>query len=548
MDTTSQAMTHIERLRDKISRYVIAGWLIAVSLLLVALMAMSYQLDGNVSFNGIWHAQGSFVIWWFEFAMLAFIYWGYRFSAELNKTAELSIDEKTREFVSRSGDLESKLKYRSDHDNLTHLPNYHFMIQLVGQSIQKLGKQEHLAVIVIRINQFKEINYKLGSFGANGLLIQFAETLKTVLLEPCMLQPYMGMNMVGRLQGSEFVILIPRLRKEHNFESILNTILDKTSVDYTLDGKQIKISATIGAAISPIHGENEEILLHRASVSLQSAEKEGIPWAVYDPSMDNHLKTSRTLVKDVTQAIENDVVTLRYLPTVDLTTNQVIGAEVNIGLGELNPEFLPSHKLQSLIEGTGLERKLVRLVLKRVIMQLSEWDKKGLNLSIVVNVLDCTDQELPDYISSLFQQYQVSPTMLKISLTEKACLSNPTKSVAMLNKVSALGVTIMISDFLSGASSFVYLTNFPIKQVKIDNSFTSNLAHDDKKLAITQVVLAMSASLHFTVVADGIDSEDTAVQLKQLGCQYGQGPFFYKETTATELPQLINKGNQHAKL
>lgn len=292
MTITQQGTIPSEQITIQIHRYTAISFSMSAALLLITSILLSYQMTGLVSVSGMIQALlFNPVLWCLTLFLVLMIALSMSFFSTLNRSYELLVEARTRAALNISGDLESELHYKNKHDPLTNLPNEHLMRGLIAQSIQKLSNGDGLAVIVIKINDFKDINYKFGSLGANNVLVHFADELKLILLEPCMLQPNMGMNIVARIQGSEFSIVIPRLRKEHLLENIIKTIQEKIIVDFRMEGLHVTASTTMGVAQYPMHGKTQELLLSHAMTSLHHAEKAGTPWALYDASMDSKKMT-----------------------------------------------------------------------------------------------------------------------------------------------------------------------------------------------------------------------------------------------------------------
>lgn len=528
-----------DEIKRHTNKFIGIGVGISIGSVILAMVFVSYQLTSGVSINGLIQAQlNSAALWVLDVVPFIFALWGYFFVEQLVREVEGVIDERTQEFTNRSGDLESKLQFKAFHDSLTGLPNYQLLLQRTTQAVQKINNGDELAVIVIRVNRFKDINYKLGSFGANSLLVQFSEKLKSILLEPCMLQPYMGMNMIARLQGSEFAILIPRLRAEHDFEGILQKILDLTQFDFMLDGKGVKISTTIGASLCPIHGESEEILLRHASISLQWAEKEGEPYAIYNANMDHGFKTSHVIIDKLNEAITRCAYKLLYLPRYELATNKLVSAEAVIQFDDPHYGLMSTDKLLTLLEGSDVLKAFNRDLLKYAIEQLGAWKKDKKLVCITVRLMDLNDLDMPQFIADSLADNRVSSEWLQVELTEKICLSDQDNSMKILNKLSALGVRVAIGDFCSGFSSFVYLTNFPISEIKIDKSFIMNMANDEKKLKVVKVIINLADTLNLSVFADGIEDEETVENLIKIGCKYGQGSYLSKPVNEDEINNI----------
>ncbi len=529
-------------LKGHVNKYAILGLCISILSILFASLLVSYQLTGSISIEGIVRAQTSNpAIWALNLTPFMFAYWGQSFCYELASQAELIIEDKTKELVSKSGDLESKLRYETNHDSLTNLPNSRLFSERINQGIKQVNQGEELAVILLNIRGFKKINYTYGSFGANSLLMQFSEKLKTILLEPYMLQAYMGMNMIARLQGAEFGILLPRLREEHNLEAMLAKIVDDTTMNLMIDGNSISIAITAGAALYPQHGNNDDDLTHHATLSLLHAETVGKSYELYNDSMDKNYKTKRTMLKEIGHAIENEEVDILYRPVVELNTGKILGAEAVVSLNNANYGTLNAEQLIPLVEGKVLVNNLTVSILKKAFNQLVLWHQSGHKIYLSVDLLNATDKDLPALIGTMLTNNNLSAEYLKVDLTEKACLVDQTRSIIFLNELSALGVKIEISDFCSGYASFVYLTNFPIDVIKVDKSFVMNMMKDEKKLKIVRSIIKLAEAMDLVVAADGITDVTILDALKKLGYLYGQGDYFSAPVSADDFTKILTK-------
>lgn len=533
-------------LKDHVNRYAILGLAISFISIFIASILVSYKMTGFIDFSGFVAAQKSNpALWALDLTPFMFAYWGQSFCYELANTMETMLEDKTRELVNKSSDLELKLQYETNHDYLTSLPNQRLLLQRIKQSMQQIGNGEQLALIILHINSFKDINYKCGSFNANNLLVQFAEKLKTILLEPYLLQAYMGMNMVARTQGAEFAMLIPRLRKEHQLEEILVKLLESTTANFMIDSNTLNVTTTLGVALYPSDADNEIELMQRASSSLFYAEKEGLSHASYHPDMiksisneDNEAKT-----KELNDAIDHGEIGMVYQPCLDLKTEKIMGAEALIQFDNSEYGVMNTEQLLPMIQGTMLVRKLTARMLENAVQQLAAWHQVGHKIYIAVNLLDATDPDLSLYIEGLLKDNNVSPEYLKIALTEKTCLSDQTKSIVVLKQLNDLGIKIMISDFCSGFSSFTYLSTFPISEIKIDESFIQNMMTDEKKLSIVKAAIKLADAMKLTVYAGGVPDQKTMKKVKQLGCLYAQGPYLSPAISADKIETLLGKEN-----
>lgn len=531
-------------LKDHVSKYALVGLAISITSIIIATLFASYQQTDSIDIAGILSSQKSNpALWVLDLTPLIFTYWGQLFCYELASKMESMLEDKTRELLNKSSELESKLHYETNHDHLTNLPNQRLLSQRINEGIHQLNKGEELAVIVLHINSFKEINSKYGSFNANSILIQFAEKLKTILLTPYLLQAYMGMNMAARLQGAEFALLIPRLRKEHHFEDLLTKLLVSTSANFMVDGNSINITTTAGIAVCPAHGKDDVALLRHATSSLFYAEKEGLSHAIYTSKIDLTEDAEHLQSKELKTAIDEESINIIYQPDLDLKTEKIIGAEAVIRLGQIENGEIITDKLFPLIEGTEYVKKFTTFVLKNAIKQLALWHKDNLNITMTVTLFDATDTELPTMVNGILKENNMPPPYLKLELTEKACLSDQIRSITVLKQLADLGVKIAISDFCSGYTSFVYLTNFPISEVKLDKSFMINMMSDQKKMNIVRAVYQMGMSMNLVVFADGIVDKNTMQELKKIGYQYGQAPYFYPAVSADEFSGLLSNAS-----
>ncbi len=529
-------------LKDHVNRYAILGLIISLLSIIIATILVSYKLTGFIHFHGMILAQKTNpALWALDLTPFLYAYWGQSFCYELVSTVETILEDKTRELENKSSDLELKLQYETNHDYLTGLPNQRLLAQRINQGIKQIGKGEELAVIILHINAFKDINYKHGRFNANTLLVQFAEKLKSILLEPYLLQAYMGMNMVARLQGAEFAILIPRLRKDHHIENILTQLLAATSANFMLDGNSVNITTTLGVSLYPVHGENDSTLIHHASSSLFYAEKDGLPYAIYHAGIGKKIKEADGKLKELNDAIDSEEIDIWYQPCLELKTEKIIGVETSIHLDKAEYGQMNADQLLPLVEGTALVRKLTARMLETAVQQLAVWHQAGHKVYVIVNLLDATDLDLPIFIEGLLKDNQFPAEYLKLALTEKACLSDQTRSLPVLKELAGLGVKIVISDFCSGYSSFIYLTNFPINEIKIDESFVQNMVTDEKKLNVVRAAIQLAGAMNLIVLAGGIPDQKTMKKIKQLGCLYGEGPYFSPAVPADEVSALLTK-------
>ena len=533
-------------LKGHVNQYAMIGLVIAIGSIIIASSLVSFQLTGAVSLYGIFLAQTTNpAIWALDLTPFMFAYWGQSFCVSLASKAESIIEDKEREYAVKSGDLESKLKHESNHDSLTNLPNIKLLNSRLDHAIKSTKEDvESTALMIVSINHFRDINYKVGSFSSNSLLVQFADKLKSILLEPYMLQAYMGMNMVARIQSAEFAILIPRLRKEHELEKIVKQILNGTSSTYMIDGHKIEVKTTVGIAVHPPHGENAKEVIDQASLALISAEKENLRSRMFEESMTKNLKSKRVLINELDKAIKDEEFTVLFEPIVDLSTNLTVGFDTRIEFTDEKYQDLTVERLISTADGTDVLKRLSVLVLKYVGDVLEKLYKENQSVYVRVFLFEVDDPDLPKFLKQILSSRNIPARCLKLEITEQTCLRNQSKTIDILNELQQLGIDISICDFGSGYSSFIYLTNFPIKTLKISKNFAQAVVNDEKKHLIVKALVQMAEALELSTIADGVQNQDIKQALTQLGCHYGKGEYFTNPLNEKEMYGALSQVQQ----
>lgn len=529
-------------LKERINRYAILGLVLSCATIIIGSILAAYQQSNSMDIAAVIHAQKTNpALWGLDFTPFIFAFWGQSFCYDMANTMETILEDKTRDLKNISSDLELKLKHQSNHDGLTNLPNQHLLSERINQAIDHLQKDENLVVIALHIHSFKELNQKYGGFNGNSLLIQFAEKLKILLLEPYFLQAYMGMNMVARLQGAEFAILLPKLRKEHHLDALIAELLNDLSLAFMVDGNTINIVATAGIAI---YSRTDKIaqtandLLHHASSALFYAEKNDLSYVKYDQNMEEKDDIDHEKIKELTDAIDTGKISTRYQPEYLLKTKTIIGSEASVYLDDNKYDI---NVLSGLFEGSEILKKITYFLFEHAIKQLALWHKAGHKITTTVGIFEITDKSLPDEVERMLTEHDVDPEYLKVQLTEKVCLTDQSKSLKLLNAFSALGIKLVISDFATGYASFTYLSNFPINEIKIDKSFVLTMGDDEKKLSIVKSIIAVANSMDVAVYADGIVDLKTIQLLKKMNCLYGQGPYLSEPMGVDDLSKLLEK-------
>ncbi|MCW8384715.1 bifunctional diguanylate cyclase/phosphodiesterase [Fluoribacter dumoffii] len=543
MDTNYKLAKPSTVFKDYVNKYAYIGLSISICSILIASLIVSYQVTGFINLNGFVRAQTSNpAIWILDLTPFLFAYWGQSFCYGLANTAETLVADKTQELLYKSGDLEAKLKYESEHDLFTQLPNSLLFGEQIMQAINKIERSNELAVVLLKLNDFNVIHNNFGNFNANSVLIQFVKKLKDMLLSPFMLEATMGINSLARIESDEFALLLPRLNKNINWNKLLNAVVEATTLDFYVDNIHINLSTTAGAAIYPQDGNNSVSLINHARTAVFHARKKGKPYALYHANMEEDFTTNRIMMSGLKKSIEDQEMKIYFQPIVELETGKIIGAEAMVSFVHEKYGLISMEKFIPLIQGSSLIQQLTSFMLTHVVEQLALWHKAGYKIfaSVNLSIQDAIDKKLPVFIRKLSTEYKIPPEYLILEFKERACLSDQAKSIEVLNQLTDLGIKIAIHDFCSGYASFTYLVNFPINEIKIEKSLVLDMVRDKKKSKIVEAIIKLAKIFEVEVFADGVENGDIREQLKHYGCKYGQGIYFSRPMSPYEFISLLN--------
>lgn len=549
MDIKNTLIPNTIILKSHVHRYTFFGLLLAFTSICLASCIVSYQLTGAVDLDGFILAQKTNpAIWILDLTPFMFVYWGQAFCEGLINKAQSILTVKTDEFVKISNTLELKLKHASNHDSLTQLPNSRRFNEQISSAIKQLGTDAQLAVILVKIIDFEEIISKYGTYYAHNVLKQFAQKLNFILVEPHMLNACTGLSNVFYLQGEEFAFLLPRLKPDFNADELLAKLHQSMIAHFVIDGIDINLSTTSGMAIFPGHGDEEGVVVSHALAALGHAKKQGVPFLIYNSEMEDDYTQNRNIMEELKYSIDNNNLDIFFQPVVELATGTIVGAESLARFEHSQFGLLTADKFIPLIEGTPLMKQLSVFMLTTVIKQLAIWHNAGYKLHISVNlsIQDACDRKLPAFIKRLLAESNLAPEFLRLEFNERACLTDQTVTKKVFEQLSNLGVKLSIDNFCSGYSSFLYLLNFPINDVKIEKSHVLGMIKDPKKAKVVEAIIRLTEVLQLETVADGIADKATMEKLVELGCVYGQGFYYSQAVDTAQFIKYLNKNASNA--
>jgi diguanylate cyclase (GGDEF)-like protein len=388
-----------------------------------------------------------------------------------------------------------------------------------------------MALILLDIDSFKQVNDTLGHAVGDRLLAEVAARLESVASED---------GYVARLGGDEFAILAPRLLDAAAARQLAERIAAALEAPVTLDGLPLDVTAAIGIALYPEHGPDNVTLLRHAEVAMYDAKSRGATYAVYSPASDHNSLESLELLADLRKALESrrdDEIALFYQPQVEVTSGEVIGVEALLRWNHPKRGMVDPEEVIRVAEHTAVMRLLTRRVIDDVVVQLAKWRAQGLTVraSINVSARDLHRGELSDQITDLIAAHGVPAEQVQLEITEGAILADPRRVLVTLHKLARMGIALSLDDFGTGYSSLQHLRRLPLAEVKIDRSFVLRMAEDSDDAAIVRSIIELGRALGLRVVAEGVEEHRTWRLLIDAGCDVAQGWFFARPMPADEL-------------
>jgi diguanylate cyclase (GGDEF)-like protein len=393
------------------------------------------------------------------------------------------------------------------------------------------GNDTPLAVAMVDLDRFKELNDTLGHHAGDLLLAQLGPRLQEVVGEA---------GMVARLGGDEFALLLPGAGLASATE-LSRRVGIALQTPFEIDGLEVVMDASIGAALCPDHAVDAEALLQRADVAMYQAKEARTGFQAYDSSRDRHSRERLALMAELRRALERDELVLHYQPKVDLQTGLVAGVEALVRWqhpvhGLRGPgAFLPH------AEHTALMRPLTLHVLETALSQLARWRADGLDLHVAVNlaVQNLLDLRTPGQVADLLARHGLPAQALTLEVTESLMLHDPQRAGEVLADLADLGLGLALDDFGTGYSSLEHLKRLPVNELKIDKSFVMTMDRDPADRAIVASTSALGRSLGLRVVAEGVESHAAGSVLAAIGCDLAQGFHYSPPVPGEQIPGLV---------
>ncbi len=434
---------------------------------------------------------------------------------------------------SRVHERQRDLKHMATHDALTSLPNREFLQTQLEYEIDEAQRNNStLALLMIDLDHFKEINDTLGHQVGDGLLQKISERFRAALRST---------DTVARLGGDEFAVLLPGSNNASAQEAAARflKVLDR---EFKVIGNKLYIAASIGIAMFPDHGTNTNTLIKHADVAMYNAKRSNTGFEIYDKSTDGNSLERLTLVKDLRNAIINDTLQLCYQPKTEIKTGYIFGAEALLRWNHSERGMIPPDEIVHLAESNGLIGPLTAWVINNALRQCALWRNNGIIFNIAINLsaLNLQDSDFLNYVNNQLNAWDIPPSLLIFEITESAMMADPNKAIRILSKLNNIGIRISVDDFGTGFSSLSYLNKLPVSELKIDRSFIMNMLDNANDQIIVKSTIDLAHSLGLQVVAEGIENQLILDKLNELDCDIAQGYHICRPQYAPELTNWLS--------
>lgn len=438
--------------------------------------------------------------------------------------------------VSRLKATEERAQFLAEHDTLTGLPNRNYVSMVFKRHIEQIQAQGGKgALIFIDLDHFKDINDTLGHDAGDKLLIKVASRLKSLAS---------GIDNVARLGGDEFLVIQSPIESGKDARLLAGQIKNELAKPFTLQGRKIRVTPSIGISLFPADGRNINDLMRHADLAMYHSKDSGRnDFSFFTKELSEAVESRINLESELMVALHEGQFVTYFQPRVDIRTNTITGAEalvrwIHPERGLVSPvSFIPA------CEASGLIGTLGKFVLTQSVLAQREWAKLGHNVRVSVNLspLQFGEESLVDDIVKIVADHDGDPENLELEITESVLLGHDQATIDKLHALVESGFRIAIDDFGTGYSNLAYLHRYPIRCLKIDRSFISQL---DTATPIVELIVSMARLFKLDVVAEGVETQEQLEALRAFDCQEYQGFLFERPINFQAFTALLNQNEE----
>jgi diguanylate cyclase (GGDEF)-like protein len=428
-------------------------------------------------------------------------------------------------------------RHQAMHDVLTGLPNRALFADRLGHALA--GVRRHgssLAVLLVDLDRFKEVNEALGHDHGDRLLREVATRL---------VHSFRAGDTVARLAGDEFAVLLPDASETVAIQ-LARRALGSLEQSFAVGEVTVDIETSIGLTLAPQHAGTVEELMRCADLALWSAKERKTGVVAYEPTGTVTQPNRLLLLGELRRALEQrDQLVLHYQPKVALDPGHLVGVEALVRWRHPTKGVVPPADFIPIAESTGLINKLTAYVLEQAVRQARAWLDTGLSVPVAVNLSPrcLLDVDLVDLVRGLLVVHRLPAGLLRLEMTETAVMTNPALAMKTLTGLHELGIRLSIDDYGTGYSSMAYLNRLPVDELKVDRSFVLNMLENDNDAVLVRSAIDLGHNLGLTVVAEGVEKAEHVAALRDFGCDVAQGYHYARPMPPDEVATwLVSSG------
>ncbi|MBX9818221.1 MAG: EAL domain-containing protein [Burkholderiaceae bacterium] len=429
------------------------------------------------------------------------------------------VQEELRTLFGQLGSKNAQLQQMAFYDQLTGLPNRALFIDLVQREmLQAHRNQQQFGIFFIDLDRFKAVNDSMGHAAGDELLIEVARRLRDTLRE---------VDVVCRQSGDEFLVMVSDIDHWESLGEMAERILRVIEAPVDLANTTVRVSASIGIALFPEDAQDFETLVKHADIAVYQAKTLGrARYSFFHSELNFRLQASLELEQQLAHAIAHGELVLHYQPQVDAKTGRMVAVEALVRWQHPTRGLLYPGQFIGLAEESGKIAEMGVWTLREACRQLADWKARGIqvgNMAVNVSALEFRDHRLLDSLQAALDASGIAPSELEIEITESVLMAETETSQRIIERLRQLGVGIAIDDFGTGYSSLAYLKRLRPNQLKIDRSFVNDADVDSDSRAIVRGVVGLAEALGLNVVAEGVETVEQQVFLRESGCHTLQG-------------------------
>ncbi len=453
--------------------------------------------------------------------------------ALITSVLDMRLEMRTAVLADALGVANEELEFLALHDKLTHLPNRVLLEDRFTLAIQAAARHHgRFAVLFVDLDGFKGVNDTYGHQVGDGLLVEIASRLRASVSSE---------DTIARVGGDEFVLLV-HVDEPEDAGVVAGKLIDALREPANVAGHLVHVSGSIGIAIYPVDGQDQDALMTNADAAMYHAKASGRNASYFfERSMNHQARAQQMLIQDLRAALRNGQLQLHYQPKFSAADNVLVGAEALLRWNHPVQGLLMPDQFITLAEKTGAIVPIGTWVLNEACRQLALWHGMGhahWSMAVNLSALQFCHAGMVDSVAEALARHKVEPGRLTLEITETTAMRDVETTLAIMTQLDEMGVRIAIDDFGTGYSSLLHLKRIPASELKIDRGFVRDLAEDSEDAAIVSAIVALGRTLNLQVVAEGVETTAQRSFLAGLGCDALQGYLLGRPMPAAQFTEL----------